>query len=84
MKVFKAICSICLLIFAAAGVAQSTDYQCMSDCTNSGSMHSFCKSKCSYERGYSPQADKRTDYNCQQKCTDNNYSYSYCKQACEY
>ena len=72
---------ICLGVFATIAFA-STDYSCMSDCSDQGYMYSFCKKKCSYD--ISPKNQRRKDYSCISDCTAKGYMYSYCTQLCSY
>lgn len=78
----NAILASAIALISTASVAfQSTDYQCVNDCTSGGSAYQYCQSKCSYDNA--PRISN-TDYNCQNKCTDKGYTYAYCKQACSY
>ncbi|MEA2036160.1 MAG: hypothetical protein U9O94_01525 [Nanoarchaeota archaeon] len=75
---------IAVLLLTITTIAYAgTDYTCLNNCTNQGYMYSYCKSRCSYDSGYSTRI-LRTDYYCLYDCMDKGYIYGYCKQECSY
>lgn len=71
-----------LMSVSSAVAFERTDYNCLNQCTESGSMYSFCKSKCSYDSDPAPSA--RTDYSCMDRCQSSGSMYSFCKSKCSY
>jgi len=72
------------IIFSTTGNAlQSSDYQCVSDCTSRGYMYQLCQSKCSYDSA-GVQQPASTDYNCVNDCTSKGQMYQYCQEKCSY
>lgn len=60
-----------------------TDYKCMQDCLEQGSLYGYCQRKCSYDDAPPPQV-KQTDFQCMQNCMDRGYLYGYCQSRCSF
>lgn len=66
----------------------STDYQCVSDCSQKGYQYQLCVSKCSFDNNYqtfgNSNLTKQTDYQCVNQCSQKGYQYGYCQSICSY
>lgn len=71
-------------IMVSLSASAATDYQCVNNCTSSGSLYQFCVEKCTYDATPAPAPAPRIDYQCMNDCTDKGYLYGYCKSRCSY
>lgn len=80
---------------SSSGLAQQTDYQCLSDCQSAGYLYRFCKERCSFGGEYgagnsgggilpNPAPPRQIDYTCQSDCLEQGYQLRYCQQLCSY
>jgi hypothetical protein len=72
-----------LSLVSSASAYESVDYTCLNNCTASGSMYSFCQSKCTYEAMPAPKI-RNIDYNCLNQCTAKGMMYNFCQERCSY
>lgn len=85
------------LTLASGHAFALTDFTCLNQCTNSGSVYQFCHQKCTVPDQSAmgtpqPLADdpmrtqrmKQIDFKCMNDCTQGGYQYGFCKAKCEY
>ncbi len=81
----KTILLLASLLVSSAALGAQTDFQCVQNCTASGSLYNFCLNKCSYASPYETQAPSRPvnyDWACMNRCSGAGYAYGFCQSRC--
>lgn len=76
----KLIIGFALLIGAPA--LAFTDFACLNDCLNTGTMYGLCQRRCTVADSF--PAPTQVDFACVNRCTAQGYNLFLCRERCAY